>query len=369
MQNNNSAVLLIQTTIASYRFRKSLRKLQELRFGDCGERYTFLQFQNRLQEISNSDPASFETIQTFLNMVRQNMSIPKFTSVFIVAHYSDDIFSSQKRTPLERALLINSQLITTYLHHPTLRQTAVDTKNLLSSFSLLFSHWLRYDRKKQIEELCDIYFNLPKSFSLDASANQVEVQSLEGQHNNFRKLIRGHLVQIAGKNGLQLLVDYGEKMKVMEEKISQQVRTTMNNTYWKMFQTALEQEPPNYSQVIDRLHDIRNMFISLVGNSQLWTRQINEHLDIPYISQRIHHNTFDPPYLKNLITFMFESIRELGAPVNDDGVVLCHKNMLQKMTTSKSYAEFLPILFRNILERLTHLQKSVQIIRENKREK
>ena len=361
----NGAAKLIQRYFTSYQFKKSLLHFQKLQFDTCGKEYSFLEFQNKLQEMSEKDHDSFKITQTFLDNLKHNISVQKFISIFLVTHYSNEIFSStQERTKLEKALLSHSTLITTYLHHPTLCQTRKDTKRLLASFSILLSYWLKYDKRKQIEELCDLYFNLPKSFSLDSSATQEEQESFKTQNNNFRKLIRDHIVQISGKRGLQLLIDYGEKMKNIEEKMAIEVQKTMHKTYWKMFQTALEQQPPNYSQVIDRLHEMRNLFIEIVGNSSSWKQKIDEHLDIQFISQRIHHNTFDPPYLRSLIMFIFESIQELGAPINDKEVIQCKTNMLIKMTTSQSYAEFLPILFRNILERLTHLQKSVQIIRE-----
>ena len=327
---------------------------------------TFEEFQKQLQHFADSKHKCCICVQNILSLCNLKLNIRKFLTLFVIIHYHENIFSHHSISKLEHALLQHSRIIVRYIFNSSLRTTQQDLKILLQQYELLLSKWLQMDKKGQLEELCDIYYNLPKSFSFNAQLTKQQITSYEEQKNNFRRMIRQHIVKISGKQGLDLLVQYGEKMRKIEHDIKEQINIVMHDTYWKMFQAALEQKPPNYSQVLSCLNEIREQFLFIVGKNIYWQKQINEHLDIPYITQRIEKHTFNSVFLESLITFIFNGIKELGAPVNDNSILECKSKMLLLMQTSKTYAEFLPILFRNIMERMHHLQQSILLIKSIK---
>lgn len=366
--NSHDEAKVIQKLCREFIFRKRLKELDTLGLGQnlsTEKKESFESFQNTMTSLTSSSHSKNILTKFIHSLNIPKMSIQKLLSIYMIVFYPKDLFPPlTTMTKLENALLQHSKITMKYIHHPTLCKCRKDTAKLVKTFNSLFTYWLHYDKRKQLEELCDIYYNLPKSFTQSIQTTKEEKESYEQQRDQFRKTVREHIKKIAGERGLKLLLEYGEKMKHIENNIAKQVHDTMHNTYWKLFQLSLENS--NYSQVIDLLNEIREFFLYIVKNSSSWQSRINEHLDIPYISRRIHTNTFDPPYLRSLICFIFDSLQELGSPLNDASVIECKTKMLQTMHTSKTYSEFLPVLFRNILERLQHLHQSVEILRSIK---
>ena len=352
-------------TIRNYILQQQFHKLNK--FDLCEKRLSYEEFQDKLKTISNPEHKCSIIISKIISLCNSKLNIKKFLTLFLFVHYSDNILgissTTIKRTKLENALIKHSILIKKYIFHPSLNQTVMDTNKLLNQFSILLSYWLHTDKKKQIEELCDIYYNLPKSFSFTEKLKKQNLKSFEKQKKEFRLNIRNHILQICGPTGIQLLHEYGQKMKKIEDKMKQEVTNVMHDTYWKIFKTSLEESPPNYSQVINCLNEIREKFLYIVGTNTYWKNRINENLEISYIRRRINNSTFDSNYLKSLIIFIFNGIQELGAPVNDKGLKECKNQMLLLMESSKSYSDFLPVLFRNIMERINHLHQSVMLIK------
>ena len=70
--------------------------------------------------------------------------------------------------------------------------------------------------------------------------------------------------------------------------------------------------------------------------------------------------------MKSLLIFIFDTIKELGSPVNDRGVIESKQKAVQNIQNSAEYSTFLPEVFKEIMERLDHLQASVEMIQTMK---
>jgi len=308
----------IKDVYLEYQFRKCICHFQSLGIDKIGPLETFELFQKKIIE---QDDTYITSIKKLLNRTKTQIRPQKLLSLFFIIHFKEEVLSckNRKMNKLENALYKHSCLLSKYLHHKKIFHVIQDTRSLLRSFNTLFTCWLQQDKKRQIEELCDLYYNLPKSFDFDSKITKEVKQKYIEEQEKFRTNIREQIIKIAGKKGLQYLLAYGEKMKQIEGKMAEQVSRAMHKQYWDNFKKKLEGN--DFSSVIELWTEIREIFIGFTYKNAMWRNRINEQFDVEYIQLQMHRNMFSRSNFQRILAFILDVIRELGAPVNDQGVI------------------------------------------------
>lgn len=126
-----------------------------------------------------------------------------------------------------------------------------------------------------------------------------------------------------------------EKVEPPEASLHKQVKDIMHKVFWDILQSQLEEDPPNYTQSMVLLEDVKQGLLSLLlpHNNKL-KQQINEVLDIDLIRQQAEKGALDFQYYAQ---YVISVMSRMCAPVRDEEI-----RDLMKIT------EVVP-LFRGIL--------------------
>ncbi|KAF7253254.1 hypothetical protein EYD10_01526 [Varanus komodoensis] len=100
--------------------------------------------------------------------------------------------------------------------------------------------------------------------------------------------------------------------------LKSRVKETLHKVFWDSLREQLSKMPPDYSQVVKLLQEIKEILLSLLLPRQTHLRrQIEETLDMELIKQEAEHGALDIP---NLTTYILGTMAILCAPVRDEEV-------------------------------------------------
>ncbi|XP_023215903.1 T-complex protein 11-like protein 1 isoform X1 [Centruroides sculpturatus] len=129
-----------------------------------------------------------------------------------------------------------------------------------------------------------------------------------------------------------------EKITPNEDSLQGQVKNIVHKAFWDVLQSQLLEVPPNYSQAMVLLKDVKEGLLSLLlpHHTRIKT-QICEVLDIDLIQQQVEHDALD---FQHYAQYVLSIMSSLCAPVRD-------ARIRELMTV----IEILP-LFKGIIEML-----------------
>ncbi|XP_071452432.1 T-complex protein 11-like protein 1 isoform X2 [Hetaerina americana] len=129
-----------------------------------------------------------------------------------------------------------------------------------------------------------------------------------------------------------------EKLEPPENSLQKQIKDTVHRAFWDVLAVQLAENPPNYTQAMVLLEDIKNMMLSVLLPHHTKIRdEVSEVLDIDLVRQQAEAEVLDfQHYAQYIISFM----AKLCAPVRDERI--------RELTQT---SEIIP-LFKGILETL-----------------
>ncbi|XP_051890922.1 T-complex protein 11-like protein 1 [Pristis pectinata] len=103
-----------------------------------------------------------------------------------------------------------------------------------------------------------------------------------------------------------------------QNSLERRVKEIMHQAFWDSLQTQLNETPPQYSQAIRLLQEVKESLLSLLlpGHTRLRS-QIGEVLDIELIQQQANHNALD---IHRLAGFIIGMMGSLCAPIRDEEI-------------------------------------------------
>uniref|UniRef100_A0A1B6HDJ8 T-complex protein 11-like protein 1 n=1 Tax=Homalodisca liturata TaxID=320908 RepID=A0A1B6HDJ8_9HEMI len=129
-----------------------------------------------------------------------------------------------------------------------------------------------------------------------------------------------------------------EKREPPENSLHRRVKETMLKAFWDILSQQLQEDPPNYTQGLVLLSEIKETLLTLLlpHNTKL-KEEIEEVLDIELIRQQVENGSLDFPYYANYVTSV---MAKLCTPARDD----CIRKLKQETDTVS--------VFKGILETL-----------------
>ena len=83
-------------------------------------------------------------------------------------------------------------------------------------------------------------------------------------------------------------------MKPEPNPVEEQVKTIVHQAFWDVLASELAEEPPNYTQALSLLSEIREALINLLLPSQTRVKDaIAEKLDVELIAQQAENRVLD----------------------------------------------------------------------------
>jgi len=125
--------------------------------------------------------------------------------------------------------------------------------------------------------------------------------------------------------------------------MEEQVKTIVHQAFWDCLKAELSEEPPQYTQALSLLSEIRESLMGLLLPSQTRVKDaIAEKLDLELIAQQADNQVLD---VKNYALFIIDLLGKLCAPVRDSEVA-----------NLRNYLDNLVELFKQIMKVVDHMK-------------
>ena len=322
---------------------------------------TFEQFTTIIQQVTLK-----KNVHAFLKKLNIHSHPHQFLILFVITGYkqhileptktSNDLFTISNRVLLQLQEIVNSN---------DLKETQQKQfQKLFTQYLKIFQNWKKQDLISQIQIYCDSYWELQTIRDNNPqTVYQTEIEKIQFRlQNQIKKL---------DKNGLQLLQDYqqiyNQKQKQIKKVLKHKITKTMKKAYWKHVPLLLQEDPPNLKWIPNMLKDINHSFKKLVSNNEKWKKHIDEYLDYEFIGNQILNNCFEFSNCFKLADFMLSTLKELGIPEKDKEITEL-QSWVSKSKTNPDFKlhEFLPKLFKEIMEHIEEIQFIINLIKKNK---
>ncbi|XP_070601410.1 T-complex protein 11 homolog [Erythrolamprus reginae] len=109
-----------------------------------------------------------------------------------------------------------------------------------------------------------------------------------------------------------------QEVNLSPNSLESRVKETVHKAFWDNLKEQLSKTPPDYSQAIKLLQEIKETLLSLLLPRQTRLKsQIEEALDIELIKQEAEHGALDIP---KLTTYILGTMAMLCAPIRDEEI-------------------------------------------------
>mgnify|MGYP001259122283 CR=1 FL=1 len=129
--------------------------------------------------------------------------------------------------------------------------------------------------------------------------------------DNVKRILKDNLMIIAGKEIVKEMEGMKYDIMMLDDKVQNGIALVMEKAFWDHIIT--EMNLGNYKSFIGLFSEIKDLFIVLVSNREVFVNQINSSL----ICQM---DKCDIQLIYNNIVFIYEKIKEYGIPDNDSNV-------------------------------------------------
>uniref|UniRef100_A0A8B9DES7 TCP11 n=1 Tax=Anser cygnoides TaxID=8845 RepID=A0A8B9DES7_ANSCY len=137
------------------------------------------------------------------------------------------------------------------------------------------------------------------------------VSELQEISDEIYKLTLAHEIVLNGDFKLQMV-------NFSPFSLENRVKETLHKAFWDSLKEQISASPPDYTQAIQLLQEIKEALLSLLlpRHNQLRS-QIEEALDVELIRQEAEHGALD---IRGLTTYILDTMAMLCAPVRDEDV-------------------------------------------------
>lgn len=292
------------------------------------------------------------------------IKVREILSSYVLAFFPDISLSSERNEIEERVY-----------------QTAVQFTRLLESLTL------------DVEQLQSIAMEYQKHFQAWKEADQADLlQLLAKSHKQVRDISdsmedKQHVTKtldkleniadsLGGKEAVEHVKTSSKYGLIEGEVMAEQVLQQMRNAFWDKFQSELDNDPPNFVQYPEMVGEIRSRIEALLPEMKVdeTTSLIRKHLHEGEILEQIQKGEYGLQEIYNVCVFALERVKELGPPADDADVQKLIDAVHEQINSDeRNIANIIPVVFRQVLERLDRilLMKAVvrQTIEEEKQKK
>lgn len=224
-----------------------------------------------------------------------------------------------------------------------LAQLCVDFKNH-------FNIWKSGDRDKLIGEIQEAYFKLDASLTLTQLQGEDYEEWKKGVHN-VQKILKDNLLIIAGKEVVNEMENMKYDIMMLDDKVQNGIALVMEKAFWDHIIT--EMNIGNYKSFLGLFSEIKDLFVILVSNKDIFVKHIDEGLIC-------NMEKCDLQQVYNNIVFIYEKIKEYGIPDNDNEVTQIIEKIhddfknIKKLDKNKMMLEYIRsafILLKDLIKR------------------
>eukprot|EP01043_Picozoa_sp_COSAG02_P046685 COSAG02_NODE_4391_length_5416_cov_14.139438_3_plen_623_part_00 len=147
----------------------------------------------------------------------------------------------------------------------------------------------------------------------------------------------------------------GEGLPTPRSEAEERLARTWKKAYWDRFAELMAESPPDLSQLVKTLRDLRSRIIGLTPSREDLRAQIVARIDLDLIEQMIDNEALQVSELSNLVQFMIERLRDLEAPAENPATDAWLQQMaaeLATLPTTQLWTVLLPRAFVYVSDKI-----------------
>jgi len=131
------------------------------------------------------------------------------------------------------------------------------------------------------------------------------------------------------------------------ERIQKQIKDTYHKAFFDLLEQKVHEEPPDYDWISKLYLEIRIKLTKLLKSSSTLRIEIEEKMDPTIFNQMMRNNAFNGTDLFNLISYVFDKIKQLGSPARDQNTDDKKNEIFHLMKNNGTFAQIVPLFFKN----------------------
>lgn len=151
------------------------------------------------------------------------------------------------------------------------------------------------------------------------------------------------------------LMLHSDGLPTPRSEVERRVAQTWKKAYWDRFTELMEESPPDLSQLVQTLRDLRSRLIGLTPNRHDFRDQIVTRVDLELIEQMIDNQALAVSDLSEVVQFMVGSLRDLEAPAKNAATDAWLQQMASELATlplTEQWSVLLPRAFVYISDKI-----------------
>ena len=294
-----------------------------------------------------------------------------FLSAFVIAGYEEDVITRDNgiivsNQNLNNAMVSIAKEVIEKFNQVCVKSTLNNIRSLhtlLIMYKEIFQTWKSKDLSKLLHNLTTSYYEIESIIILIKEKN-----TLTEEEEEYITLCKIHQESIIDKiiflNGQEYFNNYHHEEVSLDADLKKHIKETMYNAYWNILENELNSKPPVYTQLLNILTEICDMFCEFVPNRPDIQQEIKDRIDIDLIKNMVEHSAFDDENLYKLTTYIISLIKKFQPPVMDEEVEEWERGMLHIMSQKFDYTKFLVIFFRSVFNMIQTITTYLKIAAE-----
>lgn len=289
-------------------------------------------------------------------------------AAFMVAQFPEDILEISEAEMLEaindpsRELDRNChKLAKKVVETFTDQVSALDAcLTVLAEFQECFGEWKEFDRQRVLMTLANAHHQWIASLQHleDSRESTNDLESLEIMVSSVQEQIEANkrrILQMGGPDALDQVLNTPPVVINLDELMQE----ASSQAYWDEFAKELRATPPTYDRIGTLLSEIRERIKNLIPNRPDMQAEIERGLDIDFIRQMIHFDSFNAESFLGVFNTIWLHLKNFGAASAEAEWEAWRKDIMEKASSGQTTWDILlPEIFNRFLRQLDLIEEA-----------
>jgi len=248
------------------------------------------------------------------NNINVNFDSKDYTSLYLFIHYPNIMGANNKLEQLSKNIL------NIFCELENNNEITINFGELLKMYKKIFMDLVEKNKQGLIETYAEMYVNMEEIEN--NIMRECEKKEILETKNEYYRLLR-EIVMNDNK------VDDIIKIKKQELSSKDSIYSVIKKEYWIKVKEDIKDE--NYNIILDLLNEILLIFKSFIGNNEEVSKEIEEQLNIKYITYIITEHIISKKDIHNIFHNLVEILKKLQSPSDDENLELYIKNVESDM--------------------------------------
>lgn len=296
---------------------------------------------NRIINIIYGKPKS----EKFTKIILTSFISSQFTDVLTNAvNLEDDVVSYKIHNVSKKIIELFTKLksCNKFCFNLYLKQLRDEFKILIKTYKI----WEHEDSERIISELVLTY---------------VEYEEYKAKHEDMKPYIETEqesiiekAISLNNKYNKEYFMNKLKEYKAYKEfllDLSNNINKNIHLAFWNSIREKLDNDPPDFKVVVPLLDDVRVLLISCVPNKSKIHEDINEYIDVPFITHMVENDALDRSYIEKMLMYIVGYLKDFQSRADDKPTEEWVKN-IKALLDKGSYGEFFVNFFKTLFEKL-----------------